>query len=82
MAIEKFQNAFRSSAVRGDNVFIKENQRLNLIFAKIVRPAFIVCCDPVAPFVDYLEIELGYGARVQFLLPFLSPDTCLACYGP
>ena len=79
---EKFQDALRGGPVRRDDVFIKENQRLNLIFAKIVRPAVIVCCDPVAPFVDYLEIEPGYGARMRFLLRFLTPDPCLACHGP
>ena len=79
---EKFQDPLRGDAVRRDDVFIKENQRLNLIFAKIVRPAVIVCCDPVAPFVDYLEIELGYGARVRFFFCFLTPDACLACHGP
>ena len=38
--------------------------------------------DAIAPFVDHLEIELGYGLRLRFLLGFLSPNTCLACHGP
>ena len=79
---QKFQNAFRRGAMRRDDVFIKEDQRLNLIFTKIIRPAFVVRHDAVAPFVDYLEIELGYGLRLRFLLGFLSPDACLACHGP
>src|SRR5437899_11379907 len=35
-----------------------------------------------SPFVDYLEIELGYGERVRFFFCFLTPDACLACHGP
>src|SRR5215470_16965478 len=54
---QKFQNALRSGAVRRDNVFVKKNERLNLIFTKIIRPAFVVRRDAVAPFVDYLEIK-------------------------
>lgn len=38
--------------------------------------------DAIAPFVDHLEIELGYGLRLRFLLGFLSPNTCLACHCP
>src|SRR4029453_13116272 len=34
------------------------------------------------PFVDYFEIELGYGVRLRFLLAFLSPDTRLARHRP
>src|ERR1043166_2401953 len=49
---------------------------------KIIRPAFIMRRDPFAPFVDHLEIELRYGARLRFILRLLSPNTCLACYGP
>ena len=79
---QKFQNALRSGAMRRDNVFIKKDQRLNLILAKIIFPSFIVRRDAIAPFVDYLEIELGYGLRLRFLLGFLSPNTCLACHGP
>src|SRR5262249_53217650 len=45
-------------------------------------PAFIVGCDPFAPFVNDLEIELGDGTRLQFLFRSLGPDTCLACHGP
>src|SRR5215475_15940314 len=68
--------------VRRDNVFIKENQRLNLIFTKIIRPTLVVPRNPVAPFVDYLEIKLWYIARLRFFLGFLGPDTGLACDGP
>src|SRR4030095_13910590 len=55
---------------------------LNLIFTKIIRPAFVVRRDAFTPFVDDLEIELRYGARLRFLLSFLSPHTGLACHGP
>src|SRR5436853_2521962 len=79
---EKFQDPLRGDAVRRDDVFIKENQRLNLIVVKIVHPAVIVCCDPVAPFVDYLEIELGYGARVRFFFCFLTSVAFFACPCP
>src|SRR5262249_17863691 len=79
---QKFQNAFRSGAVRCDHVFIKEDQRLNLILTKIVRPAFVVRHDAVVPLVDYLEIELEYGPRSRFLIGSLNPETCLACDSP
>ncbi len=69
-------------AVRRNGVFVKKNQGVNLIFTKIIRPAFVMRRDPFTPFVDYLEIELGYGTRLRFLLGFLSPDTCLAGHGP
>ena len=68
--------------MRRDDVFIKEDQRVNLILTKIIRPAFVVRHDAVVPFIDYLEIELGYAPWLRFLLDFLSPDTCLACHGP
>src|SRR5262249_17262356 len=79
---EKFQDALRSGTVRRDNVFVKKNQRLNLIFTKIIRPAFVVRCNPIAPFVDYLEIKFGYGVLLRLFLGFLGPHTRLACDGP
>src|SRR4030095_6719183 len=79
---QKFQNAFRRGAVRCDDVFVKEDQTLNSILTKIVRPAFVVRRDAVAPFVYHFEVELRYGARLRFFLSSLSPDTCLACHGP
>src|SRR5215510_13524710 len=68
--------------VRRDNVFIKENQRLNLIFTKIILPTLVVRCDPIAPFVDYLEIKFRYSPRLRFFRSFLGPYTGLACDGP
>ena len=54
--------------MRCDNVFVKKNQRLDLIFAKIICPARFVRRDPVAPFVDDFEIELR-GQRVVAISP-------------
>ena len=79
---QKFQNALRSGAMRRDDVFIKKDQGLNLILAKIISPSFVVRRYAIAPFVDHFEIELRYGLRLRFLLSFLSPNTCLACDGP
>ena len=56
---QKFQNALRSGTMRRDDVFIEKDQRLNLILAKIISPSFVMRRDAIAPFVDYLEIELG-----------------------
>ena len=68
--------------MRRDDVFIKKDQRLNLILTKIISPSFVVRGDAIAPFVDYLEIELRFGLRLRFLFGFLSPNPCLACDGP
>jgi len=68
--------------MRCDDVFIKENQRLNFIFAKIICPARFVSRDPIAPFVNYLEIELWYGTQLRFFSRFLSPNAGLARHGP
>ena len=45
-------------------------------------PTLVVRRDAIAPFVDHLEIELGYGARLRFFLGSLGPDAGLACHGP
>jgi hypothetical protein len=42
-----------AGAVRRDDIFIKENEALNLIFTRIIRPAFVAGRDPAASFVDY-----------------------------
>src|SRR4029453_5947190 len=59
-----------------------ENQRLNAILAKIIRPAFVMCRYAFTQLVDYLEIELGGDARFRFLPAFWGPHTGLACNGP
>ena len=64
-----------SAAARCDasNVFVKKNQRLNLIFAKIIFPACFVRRDPVAPLVDYFEVKFGDSSRLQFLFARFEP---------
>jgi hypothetical protein len=67
---EKFQDALRGGAVRHDDIFIKENQRLNLIFAKLVRPAVIVCCDSLHHSSITLKSNLGMARGCGFFSAF------------
>src|SRR6266481_1028730 len=65
-----------------DHIFVKKNNRLDLIFRKIISPARFMLGDAVAPFIDHLKIELTYCARFCLCPRFLGPYTCLACYCP
>jgi len=79
---QEIQYASGGIAVGSDNIFIKENQRLNVVFTKIICPALFVSHDSFIPSINYVEIEPECGVRLRFLARVLSPDTCLACYCP
>src|SRR5213592_2846646 len=79
---QEIQDAFGGVAVRSDDIFIKENKRLNVVFMKIICPAVFVSHDPFIPGINYVEAEAGCGVRLRFLALFLTPDTCLACNCP
>jgi len=79
---QKFENAFRCGSMACNDIFVIKDQRLDLVFAKIICPARFVGCDAVAPFVNYLEVKVRCGAWLRCDSPFLRPDARLACHGP
>src|SRR5436189_678870 len=79
---QKLQDAFRDGVVGRHNIFVKENQRLNLIFTKIICPAWFMSRNAVTPFVNYLEIKLQSGPRLRSAALLSSPNARLTCYRP
>src|SRR6266699_50976 len=64
---QKIQYASGGIAVGSDNIFIKENERLNVVFTKIICPARFVSHDSFIPSINYVEIEPECGVRLRFL---------------
>jgi hypothetical protein len=68
---QKFEDTFRRGPMAHNDIFVIKDQRLDLVFAKIICPARFVGCDAVAPFINYPEVELRCGAwlRSNLLAP-------------
>src|ERR1051325_359483 len=72
--IQKFEDAFGRCAMRRGYVFIKQHERLEFIFAKIIGPVLLVIGDVIVAFVDRFEIEARCGVRLGAFAAFLAPN--------
>jgi hypothetical protein len=79
---QKFQYASDGISVGSDNIFIKENERLDVAFTKIICPARFASHDQVIQVINYVEIKARCGPHLELLARLLDPNTCLLCYGP
>src|SRR6266550_8376599 len=79
---QKFENPCGSIAVGSDNIFIKENERINLVFMEIISPAHFAGHYPVIQVINDVEIKSWNGTQLGLVACFLSPNTRLQCYSP
>src|SRR6266566_9748375 len=79
---QKFENPSGSITVGSDNILIKENERINLVFMKVICPAYFASHDTVIQVINDVEIKAWDGTHLGLLACFLRPNTCLQCYSP